>query len=64
MLIETSLGKMDARKLKKVVHQVDNANERTTVTEYYLEGVSVHRSVDVVLKQASVTAAMLCAALK
>lgn len=30
---------------------VDNDNERTEVTEYLLNGVSVHRSVHVHLKQ-------------
>jgi hypothetical protein len=57
--ITTSLGDIDESRLTKVEQRIDTATERTTVVEYHLEGVPVHRSVHVTLKQASATAALL-----
>ena len=57
--ITTSLGDIDERRLKRVEQLIETDNERTTVVEYHLEGVPVHRSVHVVLKQASATATLL-----
>ena len=44
MVIETSLGKMDVRKLKKVVHQVDNANERMALPGF-VDGVELYETI-------------------
>ncbi len=37
-LIETKYGPLDEALLVKTVHVVDNANERTTATEYCFSG--------------------------
>ncbi len=41
---------MDTADLAKREHLIDNINERTEITEYWLHGELVHRSVDMHLK--------------
>jgi len=50
MKIMTSYGEMEESQLRKVEQQTDNEIERTTVIEYYLGPVLVHRSAHVRLK--------------
>ncbi len=49
-LITTTKGLMDEIELEKRTGGIDNDNEITNWTEYWLAGELVHRSVDVVLK--------------
>jgi hypothetical protein len=50
-LVTTTKGEMDDSLLVKQEGTVDNDNELTTWTEYWLEGELVHRSVHVTLKK-------------
>jgi hypothetical protein len=47
----TTKGDMDESLLEKREGTVDNDNELTTWTEYWLEGELVHRSAHVTLKK-------------
>jgi hypothetical protein len=51
MLVTTTKGDMDDSLLEKRDGSVDNDNEFTTWTEYWLDGELVHRSVHVQLKK-------------
>jgi hypothetical protein len=51
MIVTTTKGEMDTSLLKHCSGTVDNDNEFTTWTEYWLDGELVHRSVHVTLKQ-------------
>jgi len=51
MIVTTTKGDMDTSLLEHRSGTVDNDNEFTTWTEYWLDGELVHRSVDVTLKQ-------------
>lgn len=51
MLVNTTKGEMDDSLLEKKEGSVDNDNELTTWTEYWLDGELVHRSVHVTLKK-------------
>ena len=51
MIVTTTKGDMDDSLLVKKEGTVDNENETTTWTEYWLEGELVHRSAHVTLKQ-------------
>ena len=44
------LSVMDTCDLAKKTHHLDNDNETTDITEYWLHGQLVHRSVDMHLK--------------
>lgn len=44
------LSEMDTADLLQREHIIDNENEHTIVTEYWLRGQLVHRSVDMHLK--------------
>ena len=50
-IITTTHGDMEETLLEKKTGSVDNENEYTTWTEYYLNGELVHRSVHVTVKQ-------------
>jgi len=50
-IVTTTHGDMDESLLEKKTGEVDNENEYTTWTEYYLNGELVHRSVQVRLKK-------------
>jgi hypothetical protein len=50
-LVTTTKGEMDESLLEKKQGSVDNENELTNWTEYWLDGELVHRSVHVHLKQ-------------
>jgi len=50
----TTKGDMDESLLEKREGTVDNDNELTKWVEYWLDGELVHRSVDMVLKRATV----------
>ena len=50
-LVMTTKGEMDDSLLVKQEGTVDNDNELTTWTEYWLEGELVHRSAHVTLKK-------------
>lgn len=50
-IISTTHGDMDESLLEKRTGSVDNENEYTTWTEYYLNGELVHRSAHVMLKK-------------
>lgn len=50
-LVQTTKGDMDEALLEKKEGFVDNENEYTTWTEFWLEGELVHRSVHVTLKK-------------
>jgi len=54
-LITTTKGEMDESLLEKREGSLDNENEITNWTEYWLEGELVHRSVHVQLKRAVVS---------
>jgi hypothetical protein len=47
----TTKGDMDTSLLEHRSGEVDNENEFTTWTEYWLEGELVHRSIHVTLKK-------------
>ena len=49
--VSTTYGDMDESLLEKREGKVENENEYTTWTEYYLNGELVHRSVHVRLKK-------------
>jgi hypothetical protein len=51
MIVTTTKGDMDDSMLENRTGTVDNDNELTTWTEYWLEGELVHRSVHVTLKK-------------
>jgi len=51
MLITTTKGLMDEALLVKKTGEIDNEDERTTWTEYRLDGELVHRSAHVTLKK-------------
>jgi len=51
MLVTTTKGDMDDSLLEKREGSVDNDNEYTTWTEYWLDSELVHRSVHVQLKK-------------
>jgi hypothetical protein len=50
-LVTTTKGDMDDSLLEKKEGSVDNDNEYTTWTEYWLDGELVHRSAHVALKK-------------
>ena len=50
-IITTTHGDMDESLLEKKTGNLDNEDEYTTWTEYYLNGELVHRSVHVTLKK-------------
>jgi hypothetical protein len=54
-VITTTKGLMDEALLDKREGTIDNDNETTTWTEYWLGGELVHRSAHVQLKRAVVT---------
>ena len=56
MIVTTTKGDMDDSLLEHRTGEVDNDNEFTTWTEYWLEGELVHRSVHVTLKKMPVFA--------
>ena len=51
MIVTTTKGDMDTSLLEHRSGEVDNDNEATTWTEYWLDGELVHRSVHVALKK-------------
>ena len=51
MIVTTTKGEMDTSLLEHRSGTVENDNEATTWTEYWLDGELVHRSVHVTLKQ-------------
>jgi len=51
LIVTTTKGDMDTSLLEHRSGEVDNDNEATTWTEYWLDGELVHRSVHVTLKQ-------------
>lgn len=51
MKVNTIHGEMEESLLEKREGLVDDENERTTWTEYWLDGEMVHRSAHVTLKQ-------------
>jgi len=51
LIVTTTKGEMDDSLLEKREGDIDNNNETTTWTEYWLEGELVHRSVHVTLKK-------------
>jgi hypothetical protein len=51
LIVTTTKGEMDDSLLEHRSGEVDNDNEFTTWTEYWLEGELVHRSVHVTLKK-------------
>jgi len=54
MLVNTIYGEMDVLLLEKATGEEDNEHENIKWVEYWLDGECVHRSVDMVLKQATV----------
>jgi hypothetical protein len=54
VLVTTTKGEMDESHLEKRTGEIDNENENTKWVEYWLGGELVHRSVDMVLKRATV----------
>ena len=54
MLVTTIHGEMDDSLLEKRTGEDDNEHENTRWVEYWLNGELVHRSVDMVLKRATV----------
>jgi hypothetical protein len=54
MLINTVHGEMDDSLLEKRTGEEDNEHENIKWVEYWLDGKCVHRSVDMVLKEATV----------
>lgn len=57
-MIDTSLGPMEEADLYKQEGSLDNENEYTTWVEYYKDGMLVHRSATVNLKQGFIGAAI------
>jgi hypothetical protein len=51
LIVTTTKGDMDTSLLEHRSGEVDNDNELTTWTEYWLDGELVHRSVHVTLKK-------------
>jgi len=51
LIVTTTKGDMDTSLLEHRTGTVDNDNEATTWTEYWLDGELVHRSVHVTLKK-------------
>ena len=51
MIVTTTKGDMDDSLLVKQEGSVDNEDEYTTWTEYWLDGELVHRSAHVTLKK-------------
>ena len=51
MIVTTTKGDMDDSLLEYRTGTVDNDNEATTWTEYWLDGELVHRSAHVTLKK-------------
>ena len=51
MIVTTTKGDMDDSLLVKQGGSVDNEDEHTTWTEYWLDGELVHRSAHVTLKK-------------
>jgi len=51
LIVTTTKGEMDDSLLEHRSGEVDNENELTTWTEYWLDGELVHRSVHVTLKK-------------
>lgn len=51
MIVSTTKGDMDDSLLVKQEGSVDNEDEFTTWTEYWLDGELVHRSAHVTLKK-------------
>ncbi len=51
MIVTTTKGEMDTSLLEHRSGTVDNDNEFTTWTEYWLDGELVHRSAHVTLKR-------------
>ena len=51
MIVTTTKGDMDTSLLENRTGTVENDNEATTWTEYWLDGELVHRSVHVTLKR-------------
>jgi hypothetical protein len=56
LIVTTTKGDMDDSLLVKQEGTVDNDNETTLWTEYWLDGELVHRSAHVTLKQMPVFA--------
>ena len=56
MIVTTTKGDMDDSLLEHRSGEVDDDNEFTTWTEYWLDGELVHRSVHVTLKKMPVFA--------
>jgi hypothetical protein len=54
MIVTTTKGDMDDSLLEKRTGEEDNERENIKWVEYWLDGELVHRSVDMVLKQATV----------
>mgnify|MGYP007090458442 CR=1 FL=1 len=53
MIVTTTKGEMDDSLLVKQEGAIENDNELTSWTEYWLDGELVHRSVHVLLKKTS-----------
>ena len=51
MIVTTTKGDMDDSLLMKQEGAIENDNELTSWTEYWLDGELVHRSVHVLLKK-------------
>jgi hypothetical protein len=51
MIVTTTKGDMDDSMLVKQEGSIENDNELTSWTEYWLDGELVHRSVHVLLKK-------------
>jgi len=51
LIVTTTKGYMDDSLLEHRTGEIDNENELTTWTEYWLDGELVHRSAHVTLKQ-------------
>ena len=51
MIVTTTKGDMDDSLLEHRTGTLDNENELTTWTEYWLDGELVHRSAHVILKR-------------
>jgi len=56
LIVTTTKGDMDDSLLVKQEGSIDNENELTVWTEYWLDGELVHRSAHVTLKQMPVFA--------
>lgn len=58
-LINTTKGDMDESLLEKRDGSIENDNETTHWTEYWLDGELVHRSVHVTLKPQAIAQALI-----